>query len=148
MNTFDDLFVSDQNKANNGIPITVGYNKKDEPVIFWIAEAGCPGHEKAQRKYAKELEVSRRNSKHMERLMATVIAEGILKKWKGVMDVDGNYTEPTVENKVAALLKYKKLYLQVLQEANDLENYRNEDTVDDMTDEEALEDTAGNLEAS
>jgi len=144
MGTFDDLFVSDKDKANNGVPITVGYNSNDKPVIFWIAEAGSSSHENAQRRYSKELEVSRRNSKHMKRLLAMIIAKGILIKWEGVLDKNGNEVVSTLENKVKALLEHKKLYLRVLEEANDPENYRNEDTLDDMTNQEGLEDTVGN----
>jgi len=153
MKTFNDLFVSDTDKANNGVPIVVGYNVKNEPVTLFIAEAGNPGHEKAQRQFAKELEVSRRNRKHRQRINARIIAIGVLKTWEGVLDDDGNPVDPTVDNKVAALLKYKKMYLRVLQESDDPDNYRSDDPdedldEDDLDEDEALEDTSGNLQAS
>jgi hypothetical protein len=152
MDTLSNLFKSDADKALNGVPIAVGYNKNAEEVIFWIAEAGNRNHVKVQRKYAKQLEANRRNSKKIDKILINIIAEALLVHWENVLDSDGSVVEPTIENKVEALTKYKKLYHRVLDESSDADNFRlddpEDDSEDDLTPEEIMEDTEGNLKAS
>lgn len=148
MDTLSALFESDTDKAVKGVPIVVGYNSREEEVVFWIAEAGNVNHIKAQRKYAKQLEVSRKNAKQTEKLMKRIIAESILIRWKGVLDKDGNEIEPTLENKLDALLKYRPLYLRILEESNDHDNYSLVGSEHSLSVSEATKDTEKNSEAS
>ena len=126
-NTFDTLFTSDPDKSENGTPITFGVNAKGDPVIFYIAEAGCENHEKVQRKYAKQLERSRHLPARREEIISKIIAESLLIKWEGVLDEKGKEVEPTYENKLEALRKYKRLYNEIMTIALDHENFIEED---------------------
>lgn len=123
LSTFDSLFKSDDEKAKNGIPIEFGYNSKKERVVLYIAEAGNPNHEKAQRKYAKALENSRKHKDLYNEIICKIVAESILLDWEGVLDDAGNPIEPTFDKKFDALRSLRKLFLAVLDAASDATNF-------------------------
>lgn len=137
--TFDELFLSDKDKSENGVERMIGVNAKDEDVVLIIAEAGSERHSKAQRKYSKQLELTRKRPKAREKVQAQIIAESILVGWRGVLDENKNEIEPTVENKIEFLMKYNKLFYAVLDVANDSENYRAISIDDDEEDTESIE---------
>jgi len=144
MDTLTSLFKSDEDKALNGIPVPVGYNKNGDEVIFYIAEAGNPNHVKIQRLYSKRLEMSRKNVDLTEKFLCEIIAKSIFISWSGVLDDKGHEIESTFENKFEALMNHSKIYHKVLEICNDPENYRINNDTDDMSIEEALEDTEKN----
>ncbi|RLD57849.1 MAG: hypothetical protein DRI97_04450 [Bacteroidetes bacterium] len=118
-------------------PLYMGYNSKDEEIVIYVKETGNPQHEKTQRKYGKLLEKSRKNRKRHRAIMAKIVAESIIDTWKGVLDKEGNVIEPTLENKVDALVSFKKLFFEVLDFASDSSNYQeDEDDDDDIQEEE------------
>lgn len=125
--TFDDLFTSRLEIA----PLYMGYNSKDEEITFFVKETGNKDHEKVQRKYAKMLERSRKNQKRHRAIMAKIVAESILDSWKGVLDKKGNEIEPTTENKIEALVRFKKLFFEVLDFASDATNFQGEEDDDE-----------------
>jgi hypothetical protein len=127
LSTFDSLFKSDEDKSKNGVPIEFGFNSKNEKVTLFIAEAGNPNHEKAQRKYAKALENSRKNKELYNEIICKIVAESILLKWEGVLDNDGEPMEATFETKFDALKRLRKLFLAVLDAASDASNFSIED---------------------
>ncbi len=137
MNTFEQLFTTNE----DGVEIFMGTNSKGGDIFFTIAENGNEKHEKAQRKYAKQLEAARKNPKKEHYLMAKIMAEAIVTSWRGVLDDDGAELAPTMENKVDAFNRYKKLFFAVLKEANNEENFMDSD---DLSPEEINEDTEGN----
>jgi hypothetical protein len=139
--TFDDLFGSDETKSKDGVPIPMGYNAKDEEVIFWIAAVNNPKHTAAQRGHSKMLEATRRNSKRHDAVLAKVVATGILLKWQGVLDENGEVFEDTVKNKTKQLIKYPRLFQAVMEESMNEDNYMLED---DMTEVEAAKDSEKN----
>ena len=122
--TFDSLFATNE----DGVEIFMGTNADQSDIYFTIVESGNPKHEKAQRKYAKQLEAARKNPKKDHYLMAKIMAESIVIGWRGVKDDDGNELACTMENKIDAFNKYKKLFYAVLKEATNEENFRDFDT--------------------
>lgn len=140
--TFIDLFKTDDNLAENGVKVPVGYNSKGKEVIFTVAEAGNPKHEAVQRRYAKALESTRRNPDRHRAVLCKVVAESILLDWEGVLDEDGNERECTLENRIEALITYKKLFYAVMDAAADEGNFKLQP--DELSPEEVEEDTRGN----
>ena len=137
-NTFDELFTSDPDKAVNGIPVPVGINQNNEKVIFWIAEAGNEKHEKVQRKYSEDLELARNNDVLYREILVKIVAESLLVKWSGVLDDNGEELAPTLENKIAALTQYRKLYHKVMDIATSETKFKAGDS------QRAKADTRGN----
>jgi len=125
--SFDELFTTKLDIA----PLFMGYNSKEEEIIFYVKETGNKKHESSQRKYSKLLEKSRRNQTRYRAVMAKIVAESILDSWKGVLDKDGNEIESTLENKIDALIKYKRLFFDVLDFASDVANFQDQDDDDD-----------------
>jgi hypothetical protein len=140
--TFIDLFKTDDDLAKNGVKIEVGYNSQNKPVILTVAEAGNPKHEAVQRRYAKALENTRRNPDRHRAVLCKVVAESILLDWDGVLDEDGNERECTLENRIEALITYKKLFYAVMDAAADEGNFKLQP--DELSPEEVEEDTKGN----
>jgi len=132
--TFDELFVSPLETAT----LYFGENKKGQELAFTVRETGSPEHEKVQRKYSKALERSRRNPTRHRAIMAKIVAESILIDWKGVLDEDGNEVPCTLEKKIEALTKYKKLFIEIIDFASEATNFQAE-TDEDMTPEEDTE---------
>ena len=139
--TFDELFVSPLETAT----LYFGENKKGQELAFTVHETGSPEHEKVQRKYSKALEKSRRNQTRHRAIMAKIVAESILIDWKGVLDEDGNEVPCNMENKINALTKYKKLFIEIIDFASEPTNFQAED--EEVMDDEDLtpeEDTEKN----
>ena len=130
MKSLEKLYKSDKNLSINGVPITVGFNEKDEPITMIIAEAGNPNHEKAQRRHSRTLEASRNNFKRRKLVMAEIILDGqILRGWNGVLDSDGNEVPFTRDNAIKALTKYDRLMSDVISAADDHLNFKSEEEI-------------------
>lgn len=121
--TFESLFATKE----EGVEIFMGTNPDGSDVYFTIAENGNPAHEKSQRKYAKIMENSRNNPKKEHWIMSKIMAEGIVTNWRGVKDENGNELECTMENKVDAFNRHKKLFYAVLKESSNEDNFRDDD---------------------
>jgi hypothetical protein len=120
----DRLLISDESKSENGIPVVIGLNAKGEEIVMFVAEAGSARHERTQKKYAAELERHRHNPALRDEIVKKVIAESILVSWTGVVDANGDPIEPTVENKLQALKKYRKLHMMIMETAIDSARFR------------------------
>jgi|GEM_PF-2723419 len=123
LSTVDQLFGYDAEKSEQGVPEIVGVNSKGEDVVFYVAEAGNEKHEKVQRRYSKMLEATRKVDKEHEKVISRIIAESILVSWEGMLDEKENLVEPTVENKTAYLIKYRKLRQKVMEIATNDSNF-------------------------
>ncbi|MFG6139510.1 hypothetical protein [Halomonas sp. B23F22_10] len=91
---------------------------------FKLARAGNPEYEKALEEsgYRKKEEPSAK-----QRALYTAVATGVLKDWRDVVDNDGEPIPYGVENAVEVLMENPDLVARILNEANDLSNYRRED---------------------
>jgi len=125
--SIDELYKVDEKLANEGAPITIGINSKDDPIIMFVAEAGNPMHKKVQRKYDRALETARNNPKRRRLLMAKIVAESILINWSGVLDSKGKEIKYTIQNGIDILLKHDKLNVEIMDAATDIENFRPEE---------------------
>ena len=121
-NTFDALFKTDKETTK----ISVGFNSKEEEVFLIIGEAGSKTHKKAQRKYAKALEASRKNEKKQNQILARICAESILIDWEGMLDEKGKPVEATIKNKTEVLTKYERMMNIVISEATEFSNFKND----------------------
>jgi len=145
VSTFDEFFLTDEKKSLEGVRIIVGYNQNDNEVALWVAEAGNKKHEKVQRKFSKALEKTRHNKDKQREIMAKIIAESLLLDWEGVLDDKGEAIPCTLENKIKALTKYKKLFLEVLENSSDAENFQVDTSYDDAeATDDAEEDSLKN----
>jgi hypothetical protein len=140
--TFIELFKTDDDLAEKGVWIPMGYNSKNKEVSMLIAEAGNPKHEAVQRRYAKQLESTRRNPERHRIVLCKIIAESILLDWKGILTKNGKERECTIENRIEALITYKKLFYAVMDAAADEGNFKLQP--DELSPEEVEEDTKGN----
>jgi len=120
--SFEDLFVSDKDVAE----VWMGLNAKNEDIFFYVRETNCEAHEKCVRKYTRALERTRANDKSHNKVLCQIIAESILVNWKGVLDQKKKSIEPTNENKLENLEKYKKLMTAVMEAASTEANFRSE----------------------
>jgi len=124
MKSLEELYKTDEDKSAKGVPITVGMNEKNEPIIMVVAEAGSPLHKKVQRRYDRALESSRRNPDKRRLVLSKIISESLLKDWSGVLDSEGNEVPYTKENGLDALMKYEQLSIEIMEAATDIENFR------------------------
>lgn len=122
--TFDQFYATDETLVEDGAPMSLGLNANGEEVILYIGQEGNEKHNAALRKRQKRLENARHDEKAMMAIRCEIIAEAILLTWKGVLDQDGAPVEPSYENRVAILKKYKKLLLDILEFSGDMSNYR------------------------
>jgi hypothetical protein len=122
--SLEEIYKVDEDKQINGVEVEFGLNKKDEPMIMVVAEIGNPNNKKAMRKYEKALESSRHNKKRRNLIWAKIVAESILINWWGILDSKKREVKPTLENKIAALLKYEKLFVDVMDAAQDSDRFR------------------------
>jgi hypothetical protein len=144
--SFDEIYKIDEDKSKNGVPVEFGFNDKEEMITLVIAEMGNEKNQKIMRKYDKALESSRHNKKRRNLIWAKIVAQSILIDWSGVLDDDGNEVEATEENKIIALVKYDRLFSDILEKAQETERFRPDD--DDEDSENAVEpeeETAENL---
>jgi|GEM_PF-3017334 hypothetical protein len=137
----------------------IGTNQREEEIIFEVAQAGNAEHKKIQRMYTQKLERARRNATKRNRIIAEIIAKSILRRWRGLLDGDGNEIPCTYENRVAVLTNPtygEQLFIQVMEAASDIDNFRDideEDMAGDTTEggDEALSperETEKNSESS
>jgi hypothetical protein len=141
--SFEEIYKIDEDKSVNGVEVDFGFNAKDEPMILIIAEMGNAKNQKVMRKYDKALESSRHKKGKRQRIWAKIIAESILINWSGILDSKGKQVKPTMENKIAALIKYDRLFLDVMEASQDTERFRPDD--EDETGIDSEEDTKENL---
>lgn len=134
--TIDELYGNDSAKSLNGVPINIGLNRNNEPIMLYVAEAGNPNHLKATRKYERALESSRHNHTKRRLINAKIIAESLLMDWSGIIDTNGAPVPASVENKIEALVRSNKLMGDVIDAASDRSNF--------MADEPDGEDSEGN----
>lgn len=137
--TFNELFESELDTAE----MFLGVNSKEQEIICNVRETGCPEHEKAQRKYAKMLERSRKNRTRRHAIMAKIVAESLLVSWSGFLDENGEEIPDTLENRIDALTKFKKFFFDVLEFAGDRENFQAPAETDGGEDGETAEDEEG-----
>jgi len=137
--SFEEIYKADENKQLNGVEVEFGLNAKDEPMTMIVAEIGNPNNRKVMRKYEKALESCRNNKKKRSLIWAKIVGESILVNWKGILDKNKKEVKPTLENKVLALVKYEKLFVDVMEAAQDSERFRPDDS-------DAVEDSEKNLE--
>lgn len=145
--SFEEIYKVDEDKSKNGVPVEFGFNDKEEMMVLTIAEMGNSKNQKIMRKYDKALESSRHNKKRRNLIWAKILAQSILIDWKGILDEDGNEVEATEENKIAALIKYDRLFSDILEKSQDADRFR-PDEDDNDEDEDAAdpeEDTSENL---
>lgn len=133
VSTFDKLYETELETAE----MFVGPNDKDEEVVFIVSQIGSKEHDKAQRKYSKQLERSRKNPKRHQEIMAKIAAISLLKDWRGVLDENGDPVEATPQNRYEALKKYRRLLFDVIDFASDPNNFR-EDELDEVDSEDEL----------
>lgn len=133
--TFDSMYVVDTKIASEGKWFPLGINDKGAEIKFLVAMAGNDRHQKAQRKYAKALEKTRWSSVKHRAIMARVVSEGLFLSWDGVLDENGDLVEPSMENRIKALIKYEDLFVEVLNIANDRANFSDDDETP-LTEEE------------
>lgn len=130
MKSLDELYKTDEKLSIDGVPITIGFNDKEEPIIMIVAEAGNPNHLKAQRRHDRALEASRHNFKRRRHVMAEIILDGkILNGWKGVLDSNGKDVPFTRENALDALTKYARLMTEIITAADDPMNFKPEEAI-------------------
>ena len=122
--SIEEIYKTDKKLVEEGAPITVGMNAKDEPIIMYVAEAGNTKHKKVQRKYDRQLEIARNNETRRKTIMAKIVAESILTSWSGVLDRKNREVEATMQNKIDALMKFDKLNIEIMDAATDIENFR------------------------
>lgn len=122
--SFEELYATDDDLVNNGVPVTIGYNSKDEPMVLYIAQERNEKHIEAIRKREKLLEQMRHDEKGLFKLRCAIFAEGILMKWEGILDKKGKAIASTQENKAEALGKYRRLLSVVVETCSDPSNYR------------------------
>jgi len=131
MNTLDSLFATDEKLENDGIEMPVGLNSKGDPVSVVIGAFGNPKHEKALTRHEKFLRATKKSPERRREIMAKVLAEGVLFDWPGMLDSAGKKLKYTPEEGAKALMKYKSLYMLVLETAADEQNYQREQDEED-----------------
>ena len=124
MNTLDSLFATDEKLENEGIEVPVGINNKGGTVSLMIGAFQNPKHEKALARHNKLLQASKKNPERRKEIMAKVMAEGVLFDWVGMLDDAGKKLKYTPQEGAKALMKYKALYMMVLETAADEQNYQ------------------------
>jgi len=122
--TLDEIYSINDDLAVQGVRKEVGYNKKGDKVVMIIAATGTPKHNAAQRKRSDLLEQTRFNEAQHEKVIAEIIAESILLDWSGVIDEKGKPIPATFENKLEAILKYKRLMGMIMTTATDMSQFR------------------------
>lgn len=125
--SLEEIYKTDKDKELNGVEIEFGYNAKEEPMTLLVAAIGNEKNRACMRKYEKALESARNNKKRRSLIWAKIVAESILIDWKGILDSNKKEIKATLENKIAALIKYEKLFVDVMEAAGDTERFRPEE---------------------
>ena len=121
---------------------------------MFITEMNNAKNQKVMRKYDKILESCRHKKSKRTLVWARIIAESILIGWSGVIDENGSPVEATTDNKIAALIKYDRLFLDVMEASQDTQRFRPDEIDDDDDDDDAehpddpKEDTSENLDST
>ena len=124
MNTLDSLFATDEKLENEGIEVPVGINEKGDTVSLIIGAFQNPKHEKALSRHEKFLQATKKSPERRKEIMAKVMAEGVLFDWTGMLNEAGKVLKYTPKEGAKALMKYKALYMMVLETAADEQNYQ------------------------
>lgn len=140
--SLEEIYKADEDKQTNGVEVEFGLNSKDEPITMIVAEIGNPNNRKVMRKYEKALESSRNNKKKRSLLWAKIVAESILISWNGVLDSNKKEVKPTMDNKVLALVKYEKLFVDIMEAAQDSERFRPDESDQAEESEKNLKNTS------
>lgn len=119
LSVLDKLYKPDKELAD----LYIGMNEKGEEIIFKVAQAGNPLHEKMQRKYARKIEKYRRFPDKLNEVYQEIVGISILKDLGKLMDDNGEYVASTTQNRIMVLHDYKSILLTVLDIANDINNY-------------------------
>lgn len=122
--SLEELYKVDPEKSEKGIEVPIGVNALGDDIIMIVAESGTKEHKKVQRKYERALEATRRNDKKRLVVMAKIIAESLLKNWKGVLDDDQKEVKYTVKRGIEALVKYERLSFEIIDASINRDNYR------------------------
>ena len=130
LSDLDKLYTADKELAD----LYIGQNSKGEDIIFKVAQAGNPLHEKMQRKYAKRIEKYRRFPDKLNEIYEEIVGISILKDLGKLRDDNGKIVPSTTANRIMVLHKYKQIFISVLDIANDVNNFI------DNPEDEALED--------
>lgn len=133
----DSEFIADKDIAE----MLVTADDKGNGVYFSVARMRNPRHEKASRKYAADMDRTRKAPKLQNEILAKIVAESILMSWRGLKDKEGNEIEPTYENRLSVLMSYPDLMNAVMVFANTISNYQDV-VVDEETKEEIIIDEA------
>lgn len=121
--TLDDLYGSDEERSTKGVDVHIGLNRKNDPIIIVVAEAGNAKHSQAMRKYERALESCRHNRKKRRLINAKIIAESLLLDWKGILDAKGKPVEANFDNKVDAMMHSSQFMGDVVDAASDRANF-------------------------
>lgn len=99
---------------------------------FKIARAGGGNREylkifeRRSKPFRKLIEAGKLEEEANTKLMVEVFAEANLKDWEGVTDENGDVMAYSFENAVKLLSDLPDLHLQLLNKAQDMNNYREE----------------------
>jgi len=139
--SLENLYLVDEKKATDGIELELDLNEKEEPMVLIVAamHAKNPLWEKTLRKYEKPRERARHSKKKRTRVWARIIAESILKDWRGILDENGNEEPATLDSKIEALIKYPVLIDDVMETAQSMDRYRPDD-LDELDEDDAPDD--------
>jgi len=152
LSDLDKLYKADKELAD----LYIGVNSKGEDIIFKVAQAGNPLHEKMQRKKAKEIEKYRRFPERLKSVYQEIVGTSLLKDLGNLRDDEGEIVPSTLKNRIKVLHEYPSIMTSVIDIATDINNYLDlpeeetaggEDLDDSMEDiiEAGKEDTRKNL---
>jgi hypothetical protein len=142
-----DLVIPDLDKqygsTKDVAELYIGENQKGEDIIFYVGKSGSPEHEKIAQSYAQALERVRNRPKKRQRIMAEIIAKAVLKGWKGLLDQQGNPIPCNFDNKMNVLMNKnygKRIVVDILEAANDIGNFQEDDLDEDEDDDVPMEE--------
>lgn len=119
LSDLDKLYKPDKELAD----LYIGMNNKGEEIIFKVAQAGNPLHEKIQRKYAKKTEKYRRFPEKLKTVYEEIVGISLLKDLGKLRDDDGKIVESISKNRIMILHQYPSIMTSVLDVATDINNY-------------------------
>lgn len=130
--SFDKIYSTDKKKAIEGIEVPVGINAKGNVIMLIVAELQNPNHEKAVARHEKLLRATKRSPEKNREVMASILSGSVLVGWSGVLDEKRKEIKFTVALGKEYLLKYPKLFSQVIEAADDEQNYQAELEAEDL----------------
>lgn len=111
-------------KKYNAKSFTEGAWKEIMGGRFKVARAGNLVYQEALERNRKQ---KFSNKAEEEEATLRAIAEGILRDWEEVEDADGKDIPYSIANAIVVMRENPDLLTELLSEANELDNYRNED---------------------